>query len=145
MITLQSSPLHKEKDMNVNSHLLENLYRLIVRAWPWRMWILSIILIYFSLTKTLLVPNNNIIRYVFSIVLTESDTFVILELFLQKKWYKAFAACTLFFWLIKSGRKGRYQYNNFESPKIVETTTIPPIAFCNPTMHSKKACLCTTG
>ena len=33
-------------------------------------------------------------------------------------------------------RKVSKQY--FESPKIVETTTIPPIAFCNPTMQSKK-------
>ena len=32
------SPLRKEKNMNVNSHLLENLYEIIMRAWPWIMW-----------------------------------------------------------------------------------------------------------
>ena len=31
-------PSTQRKNMNVNSLLLENLYELIVRAWPWRMW-----------------------------------------------------------------------------------------------------------
>ena len=32
LVTLQPSPLREEKNMNMNSHILENLYELIMRA-----------------------------------------------------------------------------------------------------------------